>query len=120
MSYICSVRDLLSSSGLSSQNRPDSLINQSLVSCHLPNVEAVQIHYKNVHLKSNIRHGISQYLEEFIKKSQVCSERTNLKNLEGLLQNNREKDFQTQLNQQEKSAEIQMLKDRLSLNESKM
>jgi hypothetical protein len=31
-------------------------------------VETVQIHYKNVHLKSNIQHGISQYLEEFIKK----------------------------------------------------
>jgi len=58
--------------------------------------------------------------ETDLLKSQVSSERTNLKNLEGLLQNNREKDFQTQLNQQEKSAEIQMLKDRLSLNESKM
>lgn len=58
--------------------------------------------------------------ETDLLKSQVSSERTNLKNLEGLLQNTREKDFQTQLNQQEKSAEIQMLKDRLSLNESKM
>lgn len=58
--------------------------------------------------------------ETDLLKSQVSSERSNLKNLEGLLQNNREKDFQTQLNQQEKSAEIQMLKDRLCLNESKM
>lgn len=58
--------------------------------------------------------------ETDLLKNQVSAERTNLKNLEGLLQNNREKDFQSQLNQQEKNAEIQMLKDRLSLNESKM
>ncbi|XP_052078400.1 testis-specific gene 10 protein-like isoform X3 [Mytilus californianus] len=58
--------------------------------------------------------------ETDLLKSQVSAERTNLKSLEGLLQNNREKEFQTQLNQQEKSAEIQMLKDRLSLNESKI
>lgn len=53
-------------------------------------------------------------------RSQLSSERQSNKNLEGLLQNNREKEFQSQLQTQEHSAEIQMLKDRLSLNESKM
>ena len=58
--------------------------------------------------------------ETELLKQQLGSERSNNKNLEGLLQNNREKEFQTQLVQQEKSSEIQMLKDRLALNESKM
>jgi centrosomal protein CEP135 len=58
--------------------------------------------------------------ETELLKQQLGSERTNAKNLESLLQNNREKEFQTQLVHQEKSSEIQMLKDRLALNESKM
>ncbi|XP_067662962.1 centrosomal protein of 135 kDa-like isoform X1 [Haliotis asinina] len=53
-------------------------------------------------------------------KGQVSSERTASKNLESLLQNNREKEFQFQLTTQERNAEVQMLKDRLSLNESKI
>jgi hypothetical protein len=79
----------------------------------------LNVHFYNVF--EQLQHLVDDMRQETdLLKSQVCSERTNLKNLEGLLQNNREKDFQTQLNQQEKSAEIQMLKDRLSLNESKM
>ncbi|KAJ8298507.1 hypothetical protein KUTeg_025038 [Tegillarca granosa] len=58
--------------------------------------------------------------ETELLKSQLTSERTSLKNLEGVLQNNREKEFQTQLSAQERNAELQMLKDRLSLNESKI
>ena len=61
---------------------------------------------------------ISQEAE--LLRSQINSERHSNKNLEGLLQNNREKEFQTQLQSQEQGAELQMLKDRLSLNESKM
>ena len=53
-------------------------------------------------------------------QSQVAQERATVKNLEGLLQNGREKEFQSQLTSQERNTEIQMLKDRLSLNESKM
>ncbi|KAK3100318.1 hypothetical protein FSP39_018085 [Pinctada imbricata] len=58
--------------------------------------------------------------ESDLLKQQVGSERSNSKNLESLLQNNREKEFQYQLSAQERSSEIQMLKDRLSLNESKI
>ena len=58
--------------------------------------------------------------ESDLLKQQVNSERSNSKNLEGLLQTNREKEFQFQLSAQERSSELQMLKDRLSLNESKM
>ncbi|XP_076467897.1 centrosomal protein of 135 kDa-like [Babylonia areolata] len=53
-------------------------------------------------------------------QDQVDQERGTVKNLEGLLQNNREKEFQSQLSSQERNTEIQMLKDRLSLNESKL
>ncbi|XP_013391946.1 centrosomal protein of 135 kDa [Lingula anatina] len=53
-------------------------------------------------------------------RSQVNSERGTVRNLEGLLSSNREKEFQTQLSAQEKNAEIQLLKDRLTLNESKL
>lgn len=58
--------------------------------------------------------------ETELLKSQMTSERTSVKSLEGILQSNREKEFQAQLSAQEKCAEIQMLKDRLSLNESKI
>ncbi|XP_059152466.1 centrosomal protein of 135 kDa-like isoform X1 [Physella acuta] len=53
-------------------------------------------------------------------RSQIDQERGQVKNLESVLQDNREKDFQCQLTTQEKNTEIQMLKDRLSLNESKL
>ncbi|OWF52870.1 centrosomal protein of 135 kDa-like isoform X1 [Mizuhopecten yessoensis] len=58
--------------------------------------------------------------ETELLKSQMTSERTSVKSLEGILQSNREKEFQSQLATQEKCAEIQMLRDRLSLNESKI
>lgn len=53
-------------------------------------------------------------------QSQVSQERQAVKSLESLLQTGREKEFQNQLCSQERNTEIQMLKDRLSLNDSKM
>lgn len=53
-------------------------------------------------------------------RSQMTSERASVKNLEDLLQNNREKEFHSQLEAQERTAELKQLKDRLTLNESKL
>ena len=75
----------------------------------------------NDYLPSQIQTQFDDTRQEAeLYRSQLNSERHSNKNLEGLLQNNREKEFQTQLHTQEQGAEIQMLKDRLSLNESKM
>lgn len=53
-------------------------------------------------------------------KSQVANERSTKQNLEGLMQENRTKEWQVQLAVQEKEAEIQLLRDRLQINDSKM
>ncbi|KAI0239743.1 hypothetical protein LSAT2_009518, partial [Lamellibrachia satsuma] len=53
-------------------------------------------------------------------RNQVTSEHALVKNLEGVLASNREKEFQTQLALQEKDAEIHLLKDRLALSDSKL
>ncbi|XP_064608998.1 centrosomal protein of 135 kDa-like [Liolophura sinensis] len=58
--------------------------------------------------------------EATLCKTQLSSERSSIKNLEDLLANTREKEFQSQLSAQEKSAESQLVKDKLSLNESKL
>ena len=58
--------------------------------------------------------------ESELLKSQINSERTMVKNLEELIANNREKDFQLQLSNQERDSEIKLLKDRIVLSEQKM
>ena len=51
----------------------------------------------------------------------VCySDRHELVGLEQLLASNREKEFQAQLAVQESSSEVQLMRDRLTLNDSKM
>ncbi len=50
----------------------------------------------------------------------VGNERSSVKNLEGILQSNREKEFQASLSLQEKVTELQLVRDRLALCESKM
>ena len=57
--------------------------------------------------------------ETTLLRAQVGRERDSSKSLESLLHNNREKEYHQQLIQQEKDAEVQLLKDRLSLSESK-
>ena len=50
----------------------------------------------------------------------LYSDRQELVGLEQLLASNREKEFQAQLAVQETSSEVQLMKDRLTLNDSKM
>lgn len=57
--------------------------------------------------------------ENDLLKSQVNSERTMVRNLEELIANNREKDFQMQLSTQERDSELKLLKDRITLSEQK-
>jgi centrosomal protein CEP135 len=58
--------------------------------------------------------------ETSVLKSQMQAERSSNKNLECLLQSNREKEFKVQLTTQEKDAEINMLRERLQLNEARL
>jgi len=53
-------------------------------------------------------------------RTQLNNERATKQGLEGLLHDNHTKGWQTQMSIQEKDTEIQLLKDRLALNESKM
>nr|ANN83882.1 Cep135 [Patiria miniata] len=53
-------------------------------------------------------------------RNQVVTERTSVRNLETLLSNNREKEFQAQLDSQEQRSELQLIKDRLALADSKV
>jgi len=53
-------------------------------------------------------------------KKQLSSEKLTVQNLETLLATSRDKEFQNHLTICEKDAEIQLLKDKLTLAESKL
>lgn len=52
-------------------------------------------------------------------KKQLASERLTVHNLETLLSSNRQKEFQTHLSASERESELKVLRDRLSLADSK-
>lgn len=58
--------------------------------------------------------------ESSLLRTQINTERSSVRNLEGLLLSNRDKEFQIHLAEQEHSAEIQLLRDRIAINESKL
>ncbi|KAF7248355.1 hypothetical protein EYD10_05957 [Varanus komodoensis] len=58
--------------------------------------------------------------EAELLKKQLSSERLTIQNLETLLATSRDKDFQNHLITHEKESEIQLLKDKLTLSESKL
>lgn len=55
---------------------------------------------------------------ELLKKL-LASERLTVRNLETLLSTNRQKEFQTHLSASEKESDLKVLKDRLTLADSK-
>ena len=52
-------------------------------------------------------------------KKQLASERQTAHNLEALLSNNRQKEFQSHLSASEKESELRVLRERLALADSK-
>nr|XP_012613710.1 centrosomal protein of 135 kDa [Microcebus murinus]XP_012613711.1 centrosomal protein of 135 kDa [Microcebus murinus]XP_012613712.1 centrosomal protein of 135 kDa [Microcebus murinus]XP_012613713.1 centrosomal protein of 135 kDa [Microcebus murinus]XP_012613714.1 centrosomal protein of 135 kDa [Microcebus murinus]XP_012613715.1 centrosomal protein of 135 kDa [Microcebus murinus] len=83
------------------------IMTQQLNSKHLE-FERVAVELENVKSESDLL------------KKQLANERHTVKNLESLLATNRDKEFHCHLTSHEKDTEIQLLKEKLSLSESKL
>ncbi|XP_028712061.1 centrosomal protein of 135 kDa [Peromyscus leucopus] len=79
-----------------------------------------QLNSKSLELERTIADLENVKSESELLKKQLTSERQTIKNLEMLLATNRDKEFHSHLTSHEKETEIQLLKEKLSLSESKL
>ncbi|XP_077877443.1 centrosomal protein of 135 kDa isoform X2 [Ictidomys tridecemlineatus] len=79
-----------------------------------------QLNSKSLDLERAVVELENMKSESELLKKQLSSERHTIKNLESLLATNRDKEFHTHLTSHEKDTEIQLLKEKLTLSESKV
>ncbi|XP_070252416.1 centrosomal protein of 135 kDa isoform X2 [Myotis yumanensis] len=79
-----------------------------------------QLNAKNLEYERVVMELENVKSESDLLKTQLSSERHTIKNLESLLATNRDKEFHSHLTSQEKDTEIQLLKEKLTLSESKL
>lgn len=91
-----------------------------MLALHLIVFSVTRAPQTNVHgLQVNAELEDARSEAELLKK-QLTSERLTVRNLESLLSNNRQKEFQTQLATTEREAELKLLRDRLNFADGKM
>ncbi|KAM4854468.1 centrosomal protein of 135 kDa isoform 2-T2 [Thomomys bottae] len=78
-----------------------------------------QLNTKNLELERAMTELENVKSESEMLKTQLSSERHTIKSLESLLATNRDKEFHSHLSSHEKDTEIQLLKEKLTLSESK-
>ncbi|XP_058403104.1 centrosomal protein of 135 kDa isoform X3 [Diceros bicornis minor] len=79
-----------------------------------------QLNSKNLEFERVVVELENVKSESELLKKQLSSERHTIKNLESLLATNRDKEFHSHLTSHEKDTEIQLLKEKLTLSESKL
>ncbi|XP_029401174.1 centrosomal protein of 135 kDa isoform X1 [Mus pahari] len=79
-----------------------------------------QLSSKSLELERAVAELENVKSESELLKKQLMNERQTIKNLESLLATNRDKEFQSHLTSHEKDTEIQLLKEKLNLSESKL
>ncbi|XP_038282802.1 centrosomal protein of 135 kDa isoform X1 [Canis lupus familiaris] len=79
-----------------------------------------QLNSKNLEFERVMAELENVKSEAELLKKQLSSERLTIKNLESLLATNRDKEFHSHLTSHEKDTEIQLLKEKLTLSESKL
>ncbi|XP_036126776.1 centrosomal protein of 135 kDa isoform X3 [Molossus molossus] len=79
-----------------------------------------QLNAKNLEFERVVMELENIKSESELLKNQLSSERHTIKNLESLLATNRDKEFHSHMTSHEKDTEIQLLKEKLTLSESKL
>ncbi|XP_062054790.1 centrosomal protein of 135 kDa isoform X2 [Lepus europaeus] len=83
-------------------------------------VTTQQLNSKNLEFERAMAELENVKSESEMLKKQLLNERHTIKNLEALLASNRDKEFHSHLTCHEKDTEIQLLKEKLTLSESKL